>query len=60
MNFLIDPSATSIDDALGVAHVYVLPEHIVRQKQEKGYFQQGAQRYWFKHDCEINDDPRDR
>lgn len=41
INFLIDPAATTIDDALGVAHVYVIPEHIVKQKQEKGIYTKG-------------------
>ena len=41
MNFLIDPAATAIDEALGVAHVYVVPEHTVMQKQESGLYTKG-------------------
>ena len=34
--FVIDVAARSIDDALGVAHVYTIPKHEVVQKQDRG------------------------
>jgi hypothetical protein len=41
MNFLIEPAATSIDDSIGVAHVYVVPKHHVLRKQEQGIYEKG-------------------
>lgn len=37
-NFLIDPVATSIDEALGVAIDKMVPEHIVRQGIDSGIY----------------------
>ena len=34
--FVIDVAARSIDEALGVAHVYTIPKHEVVQKQDRG------------------------
>lgn len=39
--FVIDPYATSIDDALGCAHITFLPKHTILQKQEKGEYRKG-------------------
>lgn len=36
--FLIDIAAKSLDEALGVAHVYTVPRHEVVQKQAKGVY----------------------
>ena len=36
--FAIDPSARSIDEALGCAHITVVPRHTVIQKQDKGIY----------------------
>jgi hypothetical protein len=38
--FVIDVAAKSIDDALGVAHMYTIPRHEVLQKQERGIWNQ--------------------
>lgn len=38
MNFLIDPSAASIDDALGVAFEDMVPEHKIIELQEQGVY----------------------
>ena len=41
MNFVIDPASTSIDDSLGVAHVYIQPEHLVKAKQDSRVYEKG-------------------
>jgi len=38
--FVIDIAARSIDEALGVAHVYTIPKHEVVQKQDRGIWNQ--------------------
>ena len=40
-NFLIDPAATSIEDALGVAIDHYVPTHSVEQLQTKGTYKNG-------------------
>lgn len=39
--FAIDPTATSIDAALGVAHTPIVPKHEVQIKQSKGIYEAG-------------------
>ncbi len=39
--FVIDPAATRIHDALGAAHVYTVPRHEVQLKQAKGVYRKG-------------------
>ena len=41
MNFVIDPASTNIDDSLGVAHIYIQPEHLVKSKQDSGIYEKG-------------------
>lgn len=41
MNFVIDPAATSIEDSLGVAHIYIQPEHLIQAKQDDGIYEKG-------------------
>jgi len=36
--FVIDPSARSIDEALGMAHITTVPRHTVVKKQESGVY----------------------
>ena len=36
--FVIDPSARSIDEALGVAHITTVPRHVVETKQLEGVY----------------------
>lgn len=38
MNFLIDPSASTVEDALGVAFEDMVPEHMVVKLQEQGVY----------------------
>ncbi len=38
MEFVIDPVATHIEEALGVAHVTMVPRHIITAKQQKGIY----------------------
>lgn len=38
MNFVIDPAATTIEEAQGVAHVCVMPRHIIEKKQADGVY----------------------
>ena len=40
-NFLIDPVATSVDDALGVAIDEFVSRHHVEQLQEQGIYREG-------------------
>lgn len=40
--FVIDPSARTIDDALGMAHITVVPRHIVAKKQDDGMYTEGS------------------
>lgn len=37
-NFVIDPGARSVDDALGCAHEIVVPRHKILQKQREGFY----------------------
>lgn len=39
--FLIDPFATTIDEALGCAHEDYVPKHTIIQKQEEGIYRPG-------------------
>ncbi len=39
--FVIDPAARSIEEALGVAHVMMMPLHTVTQKQAEGMYLDG-------------------
>ena len=39
--FVIDPAAKSVDDALGCAHVFAMPRHQVLQNQEDGLYAEG-------------------
>lgn len=39
--FVIDPAAKSIDDALGCAHVFAMPRHQVLQNQADGIYEEG-------------------
>ena len=41
-NFLIDPLATSVDDALGCAVDEFVPTHLVEQLQEQGVYRDGG------------------
>lgn len=52
-NFVIDPAATSVDEALGCAHVVDKPLHEVEQKQSSGIYKNVSlgNRGW-----DINDD----
>jgi hypothetical protein len=37
-NFVIDPGARSVDDALGCAHEIIVPRHKILQKQRDGFY----------------------
>ena len=39
--FVIDPAATSIEDALGCAHVLPVPKHSIIKKQQDGVYESG-------------------
>lgn len=39
--FAIDPTARSIDEALGCAHILTVPKHSVIQKQQQGIYKEG-------------------
>lgn len=39
--FLIDPSATTIDEALFCAHEFVKPLHLIKAKQDQGVYAKG-------------------
>ena len=41
-DFCIQPEATTIDEALGCAHVVVLPKHSVQKKQNEGIYEDVA------------------
>lgn len=40
-DFLIDPAARNIEEALGVAHEIFRPAHTIKQKQKDGIYQEG-------------------
>lgn len=44
--FVIDPSATSIDEALFCAHEFIKPLHSIREKQKAGIYAKGDLRAW--------------
>jgi hypothetical protein len=37
-NFVIDPGARTVDDALGCAHEIIVPRHKILQKQREGFY----------------------
>jgi len=37
-NFVIDPSARNVDEALGCAHVMWIPRHVILEKQQMGMY----------------------
>lgn len=37
--FVIDPSAKNIKDALGMAHITIIPKHVVETKQKEGVYE---------------------
>ena len=39
--FVIDPAARNIKESLGVAHVMMLPRHIITKKQSEGLYNEG-------------------
>jgi len=41
MNLVVDPAATSLEDSLGIAHCYVMPEHLIKEKQNSGIYEEG-------------------
>ena len=41
MNFAIDPIARNIDEALGCAHIMLVPRHTISAKQESGIYNKG-------------------
>ena len=41
MNFAIDPVARNIDDAMGCAHIMMVPRHTITKKQEEGIYKAG-------------------
>ena len=41
LGFVIDPAATNINDALGCAHIYVTPTHLITAKQKEGIYEKG-------------------
>lgn len=55
-NFLIDPVATSIEEALGVAIDEYVPTHTVEQLQEKGVYKDVTLTYAYE-TRELNADP---
>ncbi len=40
--FVIDPSARTIDDAMGMAHITVVPKHTISKKQDDGMYNAGS------------------
>lgn len=44
--FVIDPSATSIDNALYCAHEIVKPLHSIKEKQKNGFYTKGTLAPW--------------
>lgn len=45
-NFVIDPGARNIDQALGCAHEIAIPKHLITKKQRKGYYYEGELSSW--------------
>jgi len=41
MNFAIDPVARNIDDAMGCAHIMLVPRHTITKKQQEGIYKKG-------------------
>lgn len=44
--FVIDPAATSVDEALFCAHEFVKPLHSIREKQKAGVYNKGEIKGW--------------
>lgn len=44
--FVIDPSATSVDEALFCAHEFIKPLHTIKEKQAAGIYAKGELRGW--------------
>jgi hypothetical protein len=40
--FVIDPAALTIDEALGCAHITIAPKHLIKAKQKSGVYERGA------------------
>lgn len=55
-NFLIDPVATSVEDAIGVAIDEFVPYHQVEQLQESGVYKETDLRFDY-YDNDLNADP---
>lgn len=55
-NFLIDPVATSVEDAIGVAIDEFVPYHQVEQLQESGVYRETDLRFDY-YDNDLNADP---
>ena len=55
-NFLIDPVATSVEDAIGVAIDEFVPYHQVEQLQESGVYREADLRFDY-YDNDLNADP---
>ena len=55
-NFLIDPEATSVEDAIGVAIDEFVPYHQVEQLQESGVYKETDLRFDY-YDNDLNADP---
>ena len=47
--FVIDPSATSVDEALFCAHEFIKPLHTIKEKQEYGIYAKGELNGWTGH-----------
>lgn len=58
-NFLIDPSASCVDDALGVAIDEFVSRHVVEQLQEQGVYRDDVYVGDAAHDDEIDPRPMD-
>ena len=54
MNFAIDPIARNIEEALGCAHIMLVPRHTISAKQESGIYNKG----YFGLSPESTDDVR--
>jgi len=39
-DFVIDPAATTIDEAMGCAHVFLVPKHIITSRMQSGMYRQ--------------------
>lgn len=55
LNFVIDPAAKTIDEALGCAHELVVPQHRIQQGMESGRYYKVALGEWSGEDMTVSE-----